>query len=135
MVGGMAQPRLAARAPVACAACYGQYPDRAHIDFASAIEGGPVDSNPRSPRVSWVVICENCLRNAVKMLPDAVDIREQHEREVAALKERAEAAESYADDLEDTLSRRPSREGPAAPKTHKPSGAPRRGRYQPKGDS
>lgn len=109
----MAAPRLVTRAPVACAACYGQKPGTPHIDFRAAIEGAPVNASPRAARVDWVVICADCVRNAYNLLPDQVEQREQLERKIVQLTERAESAERYSDSLEETLSQRPQRAQPA----------------------
>lgn len=142
----MAEPRIASRAPVACAACYGQYPERTHIDFRSAIEGAPINDNPRAPRVDWVTICDQCIRTAFEMLPEQASQRTNLEAQLKAALERAEAAENYASRVEDALSHRPelptSREprAPRPPKTShgtkrpgagqsRPQGAARRNRY------
>ena len=124
-------PKIAERAPVACAGCYGQYPDRIHVDFKTQIDGPVLDvAHPRTSRVDWVVLCENCVRRAASLLPD-----DQHRLEVERLNhqltaatERAEEAERYADDLEQTLRHRPQSrpKAPAAPK----GGPARKSRYQ-----
>jgi len=121
----MAAPRIANRPPNACAGCYGQYPERLHVDFKTAIEGGPVESeHAKALRVDWVVLCESCIRTAIALLPDSVDLKAQHEAEVAQLRERCEQAENYASTLEDTMSRRPDslppREREPRPKAAKP---------------
>lgn len=131
----MAQPILAGRTPVACAACYGQYPDRLHVDFRAALEGAQVQGGPRAPHVDWVVICESCLRSGVALLPEDATQREQAERTIAALTERAEAAENYAASLEDTLSRRPTRERAEREPKAAPAKAARRPRYEAKAAS
>lgn len=130
----MAQPRIASRPPRACAACYGQYPNRVHVDFRSAIEGGLIDpDNPRGGHVDWVIVCENCIRNAFELLPEQASQRDALARRAEDLRVRAEEAENYASSLEDALSRRPARESAPAPKPTRPPGAPRRPRYG-KGD-
>jgi hypothetical protein len=125
----MAEPQIAPRAPVACAACFGQYPERVHVDFRSAMNGPQVDpSVPRSPHIDWVVICESCIRSAVNLLPKVADQRENLGRQLADANRRAEAAENYASSLEDALQRRPDAEAPQrdqrpkrAKRTPKPS--------------
>ena len=104
----MAQPKIAAFAPVACAACYGQYPDRVHVDYAAGIEGAEVDpSVPRGPHVEWVVMCEDCVRAGYQMLPEQSGRIDHLTDEVEQLRQRAEEAENYASKLEDTLHQRP----------------------------
>ena len=122
-------PRIAARVPVACTGCHGQYPDRVHVDFNSAFEGPVIDSaNPRTTRIDWLVLCEDCVRTAHRVLPndERDDEIERLNRQVAQLRQRAEEAETYADSLEDTLEKRPAARQ-AKPKTP-PSGA-RKPRY------
>ncbi|HEU4975278.1 MAG TPA: hypothetical protein VFT50_09330 [Baekduia sp.] len=112
----MAEAKIAARTPTACAGCYGQYPERVHVDFSSAIEGGPVNDNPRAPRVEWVVLCENCVRRAFALLPKIADGREKLGRQAAALQAQLAEAKAYAASLEEALARRPDAEAaPTAP--------------------
>ena len=111
----MASPRLATKPPRACAACYGQHLDRAHVDFMAGYEGALIDpARPRAGHVDWLVLCENCIRVAVSLLPEEQAKTEALKSKIEALEERADKAESYADSLEDTLQRRPARDG--APK-------------------
>lgn len=128
----MAQATIAAHTPTACAGCYGQYPDRVHVDFRSAIEGALVDpANPRGPRVDWVVLCEDCIRCAQALLPEVADERENLRRQVADATQRAEDAENYASRLEDTLAHRPQRaEAPARAPRPRPKPQQRKPRYQ-----
>jgi hypothetical protein len=125
----MAQPTLAPRTPVACAGCYGQYPDRLHVDFRAAIEGRLVDpSQPRGPHVDWVILCEKCLRDGVALLPEVKDQREALEQRVTDLETQLAAAQDYADRIEDAFQRRPTNHErlngaeakPRAPKPRKP---------------
>lgn len=126
----MAQPQLAAKTPVACAACFGQYPKRLHVDFRAALDGPQVGSGPRAPHISWVVICEKCLRAGVSLLPEEQSIKETLERRVADLEQQLTATQAFADKLEDALSSRPAREAPRPTKAKQP--AQRRNRYEPK---
>lgn len=124
----MAQPQLAAKTPVACAACFGQYPKRLHVDFRAAIDGPQVGDGPRAPHVSWVVICENCLRAGVSLLPEEQAAKEAAEQRIAALEDQLHNTQAFADKLEDALQSRPA----PAPRT-KPKAKPaqRRNRYEP----
>ncbi len=108
----MARPRIASSTPRACAGCYGQYPGRVHVDFASAIEGAQLDpERPRAGHVEWVVLCENCVRNAHNLLPHPeADRLAEFAAENAELRERLARSEHYAETLEDAIARRPERE-------------------------
>jgi hypothetical protein len=62
--------RLAETPPTHCASCFGQYPDRRHIDFG-AYWDGPVFARDEGDvaggapiAVDDLVICEECLRAA-----------------------------------------------------------------------
>jgi hypothetical protein len=105
----MAQPTLAHRTPVACSACYAQYPDRKHIDYRSMMNGlQPPGAGPRDPHVDWVTICENCLRSGLALLPEEAGPREKLEQRVADLEEQLRETQAYADRVEDALSARPA---------------------------
>lgn len=113
----MSAPIIATRPPTACAGCYGQYPDRLHVDFRSAIEGGPIPSeHAKALRVDWVVLCETCIQAAVAILPENVAAKAAYEAQIAQLRERCEAAENYASTVEDALSRRPDSLPPREPR-------------------
>lgn len=143
----MAQPRIVPT-PSYCAACYGQYPDRLHIDYAAAIEGRLLDpSKPRGGHVDWVVICEKCLRDGLALVPEQRDQREAEAATLAAL--RAELAESreYVTTLEAALAAKPREhthpivtpappapEPAPAPEQPTPA-APRKSRYAAKAES
>jgi hypothetical protein len=111
--------------PAFCAACYGQYSDRRHVDFEAAWDG-PVfegegvhtgDGGARSKLpvgIDDLVICEDCLKSAAKLLGwagpkaqqkiDDLELRlERSERD-----RRQEAADREA--LEDIVARREQRQ-------------------------
>jgi hypothetical protein len=50
-----------------CAACYGQYGDRRYVDFEAAYDG-PVLEGAIKVAIDDLVICENCLTAAAKMI-------------------------------------------------------------------
>lgn len=65
---------LAERPPVACAACYGQYTDREHVDFGATYDG-PVLNVPDvltkgaiNVQIDELVICDECVRAAAALL-------------------------------------------------------------------
>lgn len=128
----MAQPRVASKPPVACAACYGQYVDRVHIDYASAIEGHQIRSdNPRAPHVDWVVICEDCIRSGYELLPEQASHRDKLSEENARLTTRVAELSDYASRLEDVIARKPpadpaSRAAAPAPPPSGPARKPRK---------
>lgn len=116
--------RLASRPPIRCSGCYGQYPDRAHIDFESAYDGPTTDaSNPRAPKLDWVVLCEECVRAAHDRLPNVVDRTLALRQRIDSLESELAETQRYADKLEDAMGSRPDRK-PRAPK--------QRTRYQPR---
>lgn len=131
----MAQPRIAAQVPVACAGCFGQYPDRVHVDYQSVFDGPQVDSSdPRSPHVDWVVLCDDCVRAGYELLPEQSNQREHLKLEVERLKADLDEAQNYASSLEDALQHRPAPPAPKAkPKTKSTkSTKERKSRYEAK---
>lgn len=107
----MAQPRIAERAPRACAACYGQYPDRTHIDYAAVYEGHLIDpNNPRSAHVDWLVICEDCLRSGYELLPEKRTERDNLRERVDQLQQALADAEDYAAKVEDAFNHQKQRD-------------------------
>lgn len=70
--------KLADTPPVVCSSCYGQYPDRRHVDFESAWDGptftegvatgdGEVRRN-LTVAVDDLFLCENCILDAGRLL-------------------------------------------------------------------
>ena len=101
---GHMEPRLASRPPIACAGCHGQHPDRSHVDFRAAIDGPVINAaDPRVGRIDWVVLCEKCVTRAFELLPEQRLERENLQRTIDQLRERAEAAENLASTLEDSM--------------------------------
>jgi hypothetical protein len=121
----MAQPILAAKTPIACAGCFAQYPDRLHVDYRAAFDGPQVPgSGPRSPHISWVTICEKCLRDGVALLPEEKGRVDALEQRIVDLEEQLKQTEAYADRVEDALASRP------ASRAAKPKAGQRRNRYE-----
>lgn len=110
--------RVAEIPPVACASCFGQYPQRMHVDFGASYEGpvlGPQEGVMGGKPVSIddLIICDECLLAAAKLMGFG-DTREDH-AEIAQLKEelheqleRANALEHYAKTLEAAVGQRRS---------------------------
>jgi hypothetical protein len=102
--------READRPPVRCAACFGSYPERRHVDFGAAWDG-PVFDEPDGvvggarQVVDDLVICEDCLRSGAEVLglEDPADTG-RHVDEVEAaneeLREKLLGATRYIDTLE-----------------------------------
>lgn len=126
----MGEPRIAARTPTACSGCYGQYAERIHVDFASAMEGAFVSDAPRAPRVEWVILCENCLRRGAELLPEYTSERDKLRREVVLLQERVDQAEDIAARVED-LAARVGHRAAEEREPRAPRKAQRRPRYEP----
>lgn len=89
-------PNLALRLPAYCTGCYGQYPEKTYVEFDGAFDGPVVNTDGLKQVVENVVLCEDCLRSAAKLigLVDDEDLERhtENEREVIALRKyRAEA--------------------------------------------
>jgi hypothetical protein len=127
----MAQPKIAERAPRACAACYGQYPTRTHIDYSAAYEGHLIDpENPRGGHVDWLVLCEDCIRSGYELLPEQRNQRDQQADRIKQLEDRVAQAEDYASSLEDVVAKARHREHrETEPKTPAKPRATRKPRY------
>ncbi|UTI65615.1 hypothetical protein NBH00_05240 [Paraconexibacter antarcticus] len=59
--------------PTACASCFGQYPERRHVDFGAAYDGPTVEGDSPLAGVTTVaiddlIICEECLCAAAALL-------------------------------------------------------------------
>ena len=82
--------------------CYLQRPGVPHVDYGAAIEGRLIDpSRPRGGFVDWVVICENCLRAGVALLPDERRDRDaEHKALVAQLEAELRKSAEYIAQLE-----------------------------------
>lgn len=68
------QIHLAETPPVACASCYGQYPDLRHVDFGAAFDGPVLNqtdvlvSGMTNVQIDDLIICEECLRAAAALI-------------------------------------------------------------------
>lgn len=59
--------KLAHTVPVACACCYQQHIDRRHVDF-EVFYDGPVMPGTDPRPIDDLVICENCVTTAAKLI-------------------------------------------------------------------
>lgn len=109
-----AKIKIAHPAPPACASCYGQYPERLHVDFGAAFDG-PVlfgKEGATQAQVDELVICDECLRAAAALL--GLKSHGDLEEKIAALNDHAtELAEKlagamvYIRKIEDAFEHRP----------------------------
>jgi hypothetical protein len=79
--------RIAHTPPVACASCFAQYPDKVHVDFESTWDGPVINNDGTNYSVDDLVICEDCMRAAMALMPS--------DDESATQKELAELREGY----------------------------------------
>ena len=102
--------RLLNGTPLKCSCCYGQYPDREHVDFVSAYEGPLLDpANPRGGHIDWLVLCDECIRLAHNLL--SKDERGEQIAQLAAentrLRAEARKHQAFAEKLQEALAVRP----------------------------
>lgn len=100
--------------PAYCSACFGQYPDRRHVDFGASYDG-PVLENvaggvPAS--IDDLVICEECLATAAKLIGhgDTTEKDAQIETQAAQMQELTErlaGAMAYCNKLETAIAAKP----------------------------
>lgn len=109
--------------PVRCSGCWGQYPERRHVDFESHWEGptfregvmgedGEV-SNTINVSIDDLILCEDCLRVAAKLIglvdPDEVaEYAEQLEKRADELLERNRGLEEHNKQLKAALASDPA---------------------------
>ena len=107
--------RIATVAPSACSACYGQYPDRVHVDFDAAWDGPVLDGSVKVT-IDDLVVCEDCLRDAIALLPDTDrDLALERLRErITELEAQKSSAEDHAEKLERALASKLGRDKKAA---------------------
>lgn len=99
--------KLAAAAPAYCSVCFGQYPDRRHVDFDAAWDGPVIDSgNGMKQAIDDLIMCENCVRRGAEILalddvaaPEMAALVEQ----VETLKALNEGQRKYIAQLEATV--------------------------------
>lgn len=100
-----AQIRLAETPPAMCSACFGQYPQRRHIDFGASWDG-PVLDGAHRVSIDELVICEKCLLIAAKLLGTSkVNTRELRRLEAVVQDQQDKIARlgEYAESLKATL--------------------------------
>lgn len=110
--------READRPPVGCASCYGQYPQRRHVDFSASYEGpilGPQEGvvGAKLLSVDDLIICDECLTAAAKILGlgNVDEVRAERDEAVQELSERyaqIEDQENYITSLEKAIAQRKS---------------------------
>lgn len=96
--------RIAYHPPSMCSACFGQYPERVHVDFEAAWDGPVVNNNGTAYSVDELVICEDCMRAAYELLPLSEDAETLHDQ-LAALRAQNAQLVQYSQALEAGVSR------------------------------
>lgn len=64
-----------------CSVCYGQYPERVHIDFEAAYDGPVIDeANGMKHPIDDLVVCDECLIGAAMLLGwvNAEDLKDEN---------------------------------------------------------
>lgn len=104
--------------PTECSACGGQYSDRRHVDFDSAVDRGYAQlsgGNYANPEMAQtfiaaddLILCDQCVATGARLIgmvdgQELKAVNEQLERENEQLSKRAEKAENYADRMEEAL--------------------------------
>lgn len=62
--------RIALTPPVQCSVCYQQKPEQEHVDMESAYDGPILDHDGARLSIDNIVMCEECVRAAVRLLPE-----------------------------------------------------------------
>lgn len=104
--------------PQECAACAGQYTERRHVDFDSAVDRGYAQlegGNYANPEMATtfisaddLIVCEECVKTAARLIGMVdgellVAENEHLERQVDALTRERDKAARYSDTLEEAL--------------------------------
>lgn len=76
-------PQIAGTPPTHCASCFGQHPDRVHVDYQAAydgpvVEGGIIGENGEvldriAVTIDELVLCEECLRTGAELIGMTAD--------------------------------------------------------------
>lgn len=119
--------RKAQPPPSHCSSCFGQYPDREHVDFCAVWEGPVVEHKSvgvTPVSIDELIICETCIRAAAALLglvEPAEDAEQVAERETAIgdLRERLTGQADYIRSLEQAAEKRGTLEQAMAPRKRK----------------
>lgn len=117
----MAEPsRITLTGRKRCLGCWSQDTDRGYVDFGSAIDG-PLEYNDLQGFYSHddLILCEQCVRSAVAVLPASETVIEHLKRELADERAAVGQWKEYAEKIEDVVRKRPA---PA----RRPPGRPRK---------
>lgn len=99
-----------------CSSCFGQYPDRQHVDF-EAYWDGPVINGSVKVAIDDLIVCENCVKRAAELLgmtEGAEDKLAKQRSEIERLKGDLAKAEKYNKKLQEAFEARPTRQKAAA---------------------
>jgi hypothetical protein len=113
--------KLAESTPVRCSACFGQHPEKSHVDFEAAWDGPVIDAgNGMKQYIDDLVICEDCIRSAADSLPsDEKTLLRDTQATVAALREELAQSHEYARKLQVALATQPAALRPSKAKAAK----------------
>lgn len=105
--------------PTYCSACFGQYPERRHVDFDAACDRGYAEtmtkgrsagepSNAVSVAMDDLILCEDCLKDGayrLGMIDGEEAVREQADlrAKLEVAEKLAQREEKYAERLEGVL--------------------------------
>lgn len=54
--------------PAYCASCFGQYPERRHVDMEAYFDGPVLDASGTKQAIDDLVLCEDCVREAAQLV-------------------------------------------------------------------
>ena len=107
--------------PALCSSCFGQYPDRQHIDFEASwdgpvVEGGVAGEDgtvvSRIPvAIDELILCEECVREGARLLGMTDENSGELERlreQLRETREREAGLKAYVDQLEKTVAAKPA---------------------------
>lgn len=112
--------------PSHCAACFGQYTDRRHVDLEASYDGPAYPDGVMTDQgmvrnltvaIDDLILCEDCLRDAGRLV-DLGNVEElngqleQKDEQLENLRARLAESEQYADRLEQSVAAKPERRKP-----------------------
>ena len=113
MTTRLANEIRAAGTPTYCSGCFGQQTGLRHVDFDAASDRGYGDDASIGVSMDDLILCENCVREGARLIGmmDVTEFQAEMDslrRRWESEKNRADAAETYADKLELAIDARPN---------------------------
>lgn len=97
-------PNTGIPAPHRCAACWQQHPNLVHVDFEVGYDGPTFrDENGTLITIDDLIICENCLKDAARLLRNVPDLGGRSV--IDHLRERTQALEQLLYESRRTIER------------------------------